>query len=263
MQQAELVRPAESNGLGLAGFIVSLLGLLGTGGILCPVGLIMSLVALKREPRGFAIAGVVLGFLGTCGGLIVVVLFGTMILAALGLAAAAIALADPQRNQMTTDFVVAAGLVEQYRDANDSLPGDLVEAGASVSVRTDPWGNQYRLAVVDIDPGYDIISSGADGIFDTPDDQSLSGLSAMWTDVGNVQVRADDDGVYVEFGETVIEVDDATDSVVVTQGETRVVELGEDGAIVNIGGDESSGDADSAAPAAEPTTPAGESEEQG
>lgn len=56
-------RPSE-NGLGLAGFIVSLVGLVSRG-LISPVGLVMSIVALKREPKGFAIAGLVLGILSS------------------------------------------------------------------------------------------------------------------------------------------------------------------------------------------------------
>ena len=46
----------ETNGLGLAGFIVSLVGIC-SGGVLSPIGLVLSIVGLFREPRGFAIAG--------------------------------------------------------------------------------------------------------------------------------------------------------------------------------------------------------------
>jgi hypothetical protein len=58
-----------SNDLGLAGFIVSLLGLVLSGGLLCPVGLVLSAMALRREPRGFAVAGFVIGLVGTLMGL--------------------------------------------------------------------------------------------------------------------------------------------------------------------------------------------------
>ena len=58
--------PAEqSNGLAIAGFVCSLLGLF-TGFLLSPIGLILSLVALGRPGgRGFAVAGVVIGLLGS------------------------------------------------------------------------------------------------------------------------------------------------------------------------------------------------------
>ncbi|HMN95116.1 MAG TPA: hypothetical protein PKC43_02005 [Phycisphaerales bacterium] len=78
-----------SNALGTAGFVVALLGLF-TGGVLSPIGMILSLFALGREPRGLAIAGAILGFIGSCGGIIVFLLFGGAILALLGLGAASL-----------------------------------------------------------------------------------------------------------------------------------------------------------------------------
>ncbi|MBY0307701.1 MAG: DUF4190 domain-containing protein, partial [Phycisphaerales bacterium] len=66
---------ARSNGLGVAGFIVSLAGWF-VGGVLCPVGLVLSLFALGKRPRGFAVAGVVVGLLGTIGWVLVFVFVG-------------------------------------------------------------------------------------------------------------------------------------------------------------------------------------------
>ncbi|MBC7834911.1 MAG: hypothetical protein H7Y88_07400 [Phycisphaerales bacterium] len=87
-QQYDLAHQQE-NGLGLAGFIVSLIGLISCG-ILSPIGLIMSWIAKSREPKGLAIAGVVLGLVGSAELILFLALgvFG-MILAALGLAAGA------------------------------------------------------------------------------------------------------------------------------------------------------------------------------
>src|SRR5882724_11802812 len=53
-----------TNGMGLAGFIISLIGWL-TCGVLCPIGLIFSAIGMRKEPRGMAIAGFVIGLLGT------------------------------------------------------------------------------------------------------------------------------------------------------------------------------------------------------
>ena len=51
------------NGLGIAGFIVSVVGVF-TLGCLSPVGVLLSLIAAFRRPRGFASAGVVIGGFG-------------------------------------------------------------------------------------------------------------------------------------------------------------------------------------------------------
>ncbi len=49
-----------TNGFGLAGFIISLVSVL-TFFLLSPVGLILSIIGLRKAPRGLAIAGVVIG----------------------------------------------------------------------------------------------------------------------------------------------------------------------------------------------------------
>src|SRR4051794_35388693 len=54
----------KSNGLGTAGFVVSLISFFCCG-LSAPLGLVMSLVALLWAPRGMAAAGVVLGGLGS------------------------------------------------------------------------------------------------------------------------------------------------------------------------------------------------------
>ena len=54
----------QTNGLGLAGFIVSLFGLL-TCGTLSPIGFLLSVIGVFKSPRGFAIAGSILGALGS------------------------------------------------------------------------------------------------------------------------------------------------------------------------------------------------------
>ena len=61
--------PPASNGLGLASFIVAIVGLC-SGGCLSFIGFVMGLIALRNEPKGFAIAGIIIGFIGTFGGLI-------------------------------------------------------------------------------------------------------------------------------------------------------------------------------------------------
>src|SRR6185503_10603697 len=59
-----VVAHPPSNNLGLAGFVTSLLGLLSCG-VLSPIGLLLSLIGLTKRPRGFAIAGTILGLIGS------------------------------------------------------------------------------------------------------------------------------------------------------------------------------------------------------
>ena len=69
----------QSNGMAIGGFVCSLLGFLGVlccGGLLSIVGLILSIIGLKKAKeldgagKGLAIAGIVLGALGLLGGAI-------------------------------------------------------------------------------------------------------------------------------------------------------------------------------------------------
>ncbi|MCC6683381.1 MAG: hypothetical protein IT445_20995 [Phycisphaeraceae bacterium] len=63
--------PSESsNGIGLAGFIVSLASII-TCGIAAPIGLLLSIIGLFKNPKGFAIAGTIIGALLSLFGLLV------------------------------------------------------------------------------------------------------------------------------------------------------------------------------------------------
>jgi hypothetical protein len=180
--QYQPVAQPQSSGLGIAAFICSLVGLV-TGGLLCPIGLILGLVALGRRPRGFAIAAVIIGFLGTCGGLLIVIFaFGVVVtvLAAIGIA---FALTDAERMEVTSDMIMAAAAVGQYEDREGNLPDSLDELDLTDSAMRDPWGNAYRLVLDDsLKPGFDLVSAGQDGEFDTDDDIRLSRLDDYWHD---------------------------------------------------------------------------------
>ena len=84
-QQTVVVQQAPSNGLGLAGFITSLVSLVLSCGFLSPVSLILSLIGLLKRPRGFAIAGSIISGLQ----LLVLLIIGVApILAVFGIGAA-------------------------------------------------------------------------------------------------------------------------------------------------------------------------------
>ena len=71
------------NTLGLVGFWISLVALLGAcvgGAVLSPVGLMVSMAGLVRRPRGEAAAGVVLGLVGTFLLVLAIVLLGGVVL---------------------------------------------------------------------------------------------------------------------------------------------------------------------------------------
>ena len=56
-------QPPQENGFGLAGFIVSIAGLFLCG-IPSLIGMILSLIGLRKEPKGFAVAGTIIGLVG-------------------------------------------------------------------------------------------------------------------------------------------------------------------------------------------------------
>ena len=55
----------NSNGFGVAGFVLSLIGVVPCLALIAPVGLALSLIGLSRRPRGLAIAGTILGTIGS------------------------------------------------------------------------------------------------------------------------------------------------------------------------------------------------------
>lgn len=79
-----IIQRPPSNDLGVAGF-VSLLGLL-TCGCIAPLGLLLSVMALSKQPRGLAIAGTVIGTIGSLWvfALLLLVLLGVVSIPLLG-----------------------------------------------------------------------------------------------------------------------------------------------------------------------------------
>jgi hypothetical protein len=175
-----------SNTLGLAGFICSLAGLIlglltgGLAGILCIVGLIMSLAALGRQPRGFAVAGIIIGLLGTCVGILMIMILGFGLLALLGVAAVAF-VTEAERIEITADMAVITGFVQHYEDENRRLPDSLDDLEIPQSKRLDPWGTPYDYRLTpDTKMRFDLVSAGPDLQLDTEDDMRLSRLGEAW-----------------------------------------------------------------------------------
>jgi hypothetical protein len=143
---------SQTNGLGIAGFIVSLVGVFTC--VLSPVGLILSLVGLRKHPRGFAIAGSIIGGIGTLIlGIFAVALLGNP--EALGMVKTVFPLSKAQM------------IIEEHRQANDALPSE-EEGNRLIEHLEDGWGNPLRY---ELDGEYyDIRSAGPDGEFGTDDD---------------------------------------------------------------------------------------------
>jgi type II secretion system (T2SS) protein G len=186
--QYVMVPVRESNGLGVAGFFIALIGLFVPTGIVALLGLLISLVALSRAPRGFATMGVLVGLFGT---VIWIAITGVAVLGALILgvsvlfaAIAAFILTQPETIKVTSDMANVALAAMEYQDQNGALPQDLSVLGLKPSQLTDPWGNPYRYQIVVEDPGFDVVSAGDDGIAGSADDLALSRLGEMWEAAG-------------------------------------------------------------------------------
>ena len=160
----------ETNGLGLAGFIVSLVGFIACGGLICPIGLIMSLVALTKKPKGFAIAGVALGALGSLGFFVLFFVIGlAALLALVGLSiVAAVAAVASQIGPNATHIYDD---IHEYYDANGRVPALLSDMGTYTPAELeDVWGSPIRYEVSPDGQGMWLRSDGKDKTPGTRDD---------------------------------------------------------------------------------------------
>lgn len=180
-QQQRPYQP-QTNGLGIAGFVISLVGLCASGGLLSPVGLIISLVALNRQPRGFAVAGVVLGALGSCGLILGIVALVSatavvgVVLAGLGLAGLAAVIAGmsgPEIEGQIEMAVLTANLEKTYDKAN-AYPATLAEGTSGLDANSglfiDHWERPYIYQQAPDGQSFRLYSLGEDGIAATRDD---------------------------------------------------------------------------------------------
>lgn len=156
----EYNRKNDGNTLGIIGFILSL--------IVCTaiIGLPLSLLALKKRPRGLAIAGVVLG-----------TIFLTAQIGGVYLAVTSIeetnweTVGNFWEGQMESAQIAAAS--QQYFDKNDKYATKISDLPLAEDIKIDPWGHKYRLVyTISRNGGYSplIQTPGRDGIWDNDDD---------------------------------------------------------------------------------------------
>jgi len=157
-----------SNGLGVAGFIVSLLGFFSCG-ILSPLGLLFSFIALFKRPRGFAIAGFILGLIGSVWIAVIVVI----VFAIFGLSIAAVSSMGSGLFEVLMDTYRIQAAVALHYQNNGSVPLTLDGLGLDADTLTDPWGNPYRYEIDMDGRHYSIATPGPDGAWGTDDDVIL------------------------------------------------------------------------------------------
>ncbi len=167
------------NGWGISGFVISLLSLVFTLGLLCPLGLLISLVGMLRAPRGFALAGTMLGLLGT------------LFWAAIGFGVYSSVKHEEQlvrhrheTQQTLAQFTAVEQKLAEYRIEQGRLPKEM--EGARIAVRfKDGWDRPLRYEVRK--SRIIIRSGGPDGNFETRDDM-VRVISANRREVEQVAV---------------------------------------------------------------------------
>ncbi|GAA4421991.1 hypothetical protein [Bremerella cremea] len=153
----------KANVLGAWGFGISLFGLIATFGLLCPLGLLLSFLGLFSRRRGMAIAGLIIGGVGT---MIVAVGVGSIAMAASAAHYYSVEAPKIAKTQQVLDH--ACVVVESYRQENGQLP-EGIEGNKLVIEIEDAFGNAVRYEPEDGNQ-FAIRSAGPDGDFDTSDD---------------------------------------------------------------------------------------------
>ncbi len=167
---AEQIPPARGNGLGLFSFILSVLGL-STCGTLSAVSLVLSIIGLKREPRGTAVAGFILSLLG------LVLLSSSLFYFLTGFYAfsnsfgnfmAPTGNSDPAAETAIEMQTITIKVGKQWQE-KQLLPSQ-TEGDQLVASAIDGWGNPIEYQTDGT--SFSIISLGADGKV-SPDDIKL------------------------------------------------------------------------------------------
>ena len=148
----------RSNSLGVAGVIVSTVGLF-TFGLLSPIGLLLSFLGLFRSPRGAALAGVIIGLFGSLL-LLVIFYLGTIFVSMLGGSLGPI--------RQTLAQLAGAAEVTRYYTEQEKLPDDAT--GNQLIQQFQPLaGLSLRYAKLD-DRQFELRWPGPDGQWQSPDD---------------------------------------------------------------------------------------------
>lgn len=175
-QQAYFYQPPPTNALGIAGFVVSLSGMIVCLGLTCPIGLILSLIAMTKAPRGYAVAGSILGGLGSILGVLTVLVVSGVIGSGL----------FGSMYYSQTQYIIDSASTEidtHFSNNQDTLP-DTATGNTLITAYLDEWGHTLSYApMANSTQGYTITSKGADGILNTSDDIVQSYTAQTQTDI--------------------------------------------------------------------------------
>jgi uncharacterized membrane protein YeaQ/YmgE (transglycosylase-associated protein family) len=163
--------PQPTNTEGIYAFVFSLLGVTFLPVIGSVVGLVLGIIAARREPNGLALAAIVISLFGGC--------IGGFLLAVFALPLLALSISNLGRATVTLPTAVDATptgeAVEQFRTDNGRLPTSLEEIYGIGNVPTDETGTPLRLRVKLLEFGdqFEIQAIGDDQQWDTGDDRTL------------------------------------------------------------------------------------------
>ncbi|MCA9292627.1 MAG: DUF4190 domain-containing protein [Phycisphaerales bacterium] len=158
----------QRNPAGIVGFVLALLC------VTSPLGLLVSLFALTKRPKGFAIAGTITGLIFTVLLVLGIVGFRMMWPAFMGVGS----------------FVETQKRVSTYQaNNNGQVPPDLQSIGLPAELTNDPWGTPWSYAPSADGTSFTLTSAGPDKTMGNADDIALS--SDMTDDqVGETIMRA-------------------------------------------------------------------------
>jgi len=153
-EEPTLPAARPSNPLAIVGFILAF--------CVPPIGLLLSFIAVFRAPRAFAIAGLIIGAIGTA---IVAVLAVTFSLVGPYMM-------DGFEFMMDTKRITEAAAT-YVSSNNNTAPADMGALKLPTDTTIDPWGEAYRLI-----PGesgaWTLSSAGIDKAWDTADDITIT-----------------------------------------------------------------------------------------
>ncbi|MEM1184614.1 MAG: DUF4190 domain-containing protein [Planctomycetota bacterium] len=158
---------ASTNTMGLIGFVLSIVGFF-TGGCISLIGLVFCLIGLGKEPRGLAIAGLVISVVTLVGWIVIIAVFGV---AAIAFAAAAVGLASLV-SATAADFEVITGALDSRYAEAQAYPGTLDELDLAPDVVLNDSGVEYLYTP--LVTGYELRDIGFDGDVNTDDDTVLT-----------------------------------------------------------------------------------------
>ncbi|MBM4112402.1 MAG: hypothetical protein FJ253_03355 [Phycisphaerae bacterium] len=169
------------NGWGIAGFVIGIVSLCAMGGVLAPIGLLLSVIGLFKRPRGWAVAGFASNLAGLCCCMpfafpVLLVMIGVVSASAMTLWVTTTFRGSLGSEGVTAihAFMIGFMLIAFYAQ-HKKVPESLNELDLDKAVFVDGWGKQFHYERTDDPEGFELWSSGGDGADGTADDIEFRG----------------------------------------------------------------------------------------